>query len=160
MPMQPIFTDIQHLSYLKDRVDIIDTILRSAYAMDIHDWSLLRSCLDDELFIDYSALRNLPAQLMSADDFVSKRAKDLSHLKLQHISTNHLVTIDENKAKCTCCFLIHRLEPVTDNTFDTAGHYTYELIRKKAVWCINAIIQTVLWNRGEAKIHGAFRDKK
>ncbi len=158
--MQPTFTDNQHFNYLKDRVDIIDTILRSAYAMDLHDWSLLRSCLDDEVFVDYSALRNQPAQLMSADEFVAKRAKDLSHLKLQHISTNHLATIEENKAKCTCCFLIHRLEPITCATFDTAGHYAYELVRKKTVWYIKEIIQTVLWNRGDSSIHGALRDKK
>ncbi|HVV67895.1 MAG TPA: hypothetical protein VHE99_02505 [Gammaproteobacteria bacterium] len=61
------------------------------------------------------------------------------------------------QAECTSCFLIHRLEPASGQTFDTAGHYVHGLKRTEAGFRINSIVQTVLWSRGDSTIHGAFR---
>ncbi len=148
-----------HASLLEDRAEITDMILRLAYAMDMQDWTALRDCLANELDVDYTALRGETRRIMSADDFVEKRAKDLAGLRTQHISTNHLVSIHGDHAECTSCFLIHRVDPAKteDNHFDTAGHYLHGLTRTANGWRIDRIRQTVLWNRGNPEIHGALR---
>lgn len=150
------------LQWLKDRADIIDTILRFFYAVDIQNWRLLRSCLAETLDIDYTDLRGEPRQLVFADDFVASRAKDWEGLRMQHISSNHLVTISQGGegAECTSCFLIHRINPNLvgeAKIFDSAGHYVHALTQTSSGWLINAIKQTVVWSRGNPQVHGAFR---
>jgi len=146
--------------WLEDKSEIIDTVLRFAHALDKQNWAMLRDCLADQVDADYAALRGEKRHIVSADDFVAQRAKDLAGLKTQHISTNHLVSTHENHAECTSCFLIHRLDPARmpdGNAYDTAGHYTHGLIRTSHGWRIDRIKQTVLWSRGNPEIHGARR---
>jgi hypothetical protein len=158
---QETMTMFTHSKSLEDKFEIIDLILRFAYALDQQNWSMLRDCLADQVDADYAALRGETRHIVSADDFVSKRSKDLSGLKTQHISTNHLVSVQtENQAECTSCFLIHRLDPTRmpdGNTYDTAGHYVHGLAHAKQGWRIDRIKQTVLWSRGNPDIHGVRR---
>ena len=148
------------LRHLADRVEITDVVLRFARAMDVQDWGLLRSCLSSSLDVDYFDLRGDPPSTIAADDFVAARVKGLAGLKTQHISTNHLVTIDGDAAECSSCFLIHRVDPSApegSNRFDTAGHYLHRLSRTSGGWRIHGIKQTVVWNRGNPQVHGALR---
>lgn len=151
-------TDIT-LQWVKDRADITDTILRFFYAIDTHNWNLLRSCLAETLDVDY-AMRGESRRITFADEFVEQRCKELSHLQMQHINTNHLITINGNEAECTSCFLIHHLDPTQplgENAFHITGHYKHDLIQTASGWLINYIKQTVIWSNGNPKIHGAFR---
>jgi len=128
--------------------------------MDAQDGTLLRACLAPLLDVDYSDLRGDPPSVMTADDYVAARVKGLAGLKTQHISTNHLVTIDGDRAECASCFLIHRLNPAAPdggNTFDSAGHYVRRLRRADGGWRAEGIAQTVLWSRGDPEVHGALR---
>lgn len=149
------------LQWLKDKSEIIDTVLRFFYAMDIQNWTLLRSCLAETLDVDYTALRGEPRKFIFADDFVASRAKDLVNLSTQHISTNHLVSINPEGAECNSNFLIHRMDQAKSkeekNSFDTAGFYTHGLVQSQTGWTIHSIKQTIIWNRGDSHIHGAFR---
>jgi len=148
------------LQQLVDRTGVIDTVLRAARAMDAQDWPALRACLAGTLDVDYSDLRGDPPSTIAADAYVAARITGLAGLKTQHISTNHLVTIEGDRAECASCFLIHRLDPAAptgDNTFDTAGHYVHRLARTAGGWRIDGIVQTVLWNRGNPQVHGALR---
>jgi hypothetical protein len=148
------------LRHLIDRAEITDLVLRFARAMDGQDWSLLRSCLAPEVAVDYSDLRGDPPATVSADAFVAARVAGLAGLVTQHISTNHLVTIDGDRAECASCFLIHRVDPAArpgSNSFDTAGHYLHRLSRTPGGWRISGITQTVVWNRGNPDVHGALR---
>jgi hypothetical protein len=128
--------------------------------MDRQDWALLRGCLAPLVDVDYSDLRgDLPARI-SAEDFVAARVAGLTGLRTQHVSTNHLVTIAGDLAECASSFLIHRLDPQGadgENTFDTAGHYAHGLRRTSPGWRIDRIKQTVLWSRGNPRVHGALR---
>jgi len=84
-------------------------------------------------------------------------AKDwaLERLTTHHMSTNHLVTLDGDRATCVSAMLIHRLDPARerDNTFDTLAHYTHVLVRTPRGWRISRVRQAVAWNRGNAAIH-------
>jgi hypothetical protein len=145
---------------LRDRAAVTDTVLRFAHALDAQDWALLRSCLAPTLHVDYRALRGDPPATVSAEDYVAARVRGLGGLRTQHISTNHLVTVDGDRAECRSAFLVHRLDPARAagaNTFDSAGHYLHGLTRTETGWRIDRIIQTVLWSRGNPDVHGALR---
>jgi hypothetical protein len=148
------------LQRLADRFEVTDTVLRFARAMDAQDWALLRSCLTDVVHVDYRDLRGEPPAHVPADEFVAARAKGLAGLRTQHVSTNHLVSVDGDRAECLSCFLIHRVNPSgppAGNSFDSAGHYTHRLRRAPGGWRIEGIVQTVLWSRGNPEVHGALR---
>ena len=127
------------LQALIDRQEIVDTIVRWAYALDTKDWA---------------AAGAGPTRL-TADAFVELRRRAHEKLMTQHLSTNHLVTLHGDHATCVSATLIHRLDPgrQSDNTFDTLAHYTHTLVRMAAGWRIARIKQSVVWNRGNASIH-------
>src|SRR5215216_2791340 len=117
---------------------------------------MLRTVLADEIYIDYSDFRGDKARLISADEFVNLRIKGLEDLKTQHLSTNHLVEIEGERAECVSNFLIHRVGQ-GGKLLDTSGHYVHNLRRENNLWIIERIRQNVLWSRGDKQIHGAFR---
>ncbi len=143
------------LQALIDRQAIVDTIVRWAYALDTKDWAAARACFTDEVETDYSDLRGAGPTRLTADAFVELRRRAHEKLMTQHLSTNHLVTLDGDHATCVSATLIHRLDPgrQSDNTFDTLAHYTHTLVRTAAGWRIARIKQSVVWNRGNASIH-------
>ena len=148
------------MRWLCDRAEITDAVLRFALSLDLHDWGMLRGTLADEVRVDYSAFRGEPPATISAGEFVRSREAALAHLRMQHLSTNHLVEIGGDRAVCRSCYLIHRLDPARpegENTLDSAGHYVHRLVRMEAGWKISAITQTLLWSRGSPDVHGALR---
>ncbi len=153
---------METLQWLRDRAEVSDTVLRFARALDEGDWLAFRNCLAEELYVDYTEFRQESAHMTNADDFVAKRAKALNGLHMQHLSTNHLVTINGDQAECKSCFLIHRIDEASlgeKNFFDSAGHYIHGLLRVDGSWRINHIKQSIIWNRGNSEIHGGFRSK-
>jgi hypothetical protein len=94
-----------------------------------------------------------------AEAFVALRRAALERLQTHHLSTNHLVTLDGDRATCVSATLIHRLDPArtSDNTFDTLAHYTHTLARTPQGWRITGVTQTVAWNRGNPAIHTGAR---
>ena len=156
-------TPTDRLRALADRAEITDLVLRFAHAFDLHDWPALRACLLPTIEVDYSDLRGERPATMAADDFVAARARALGALRLQHLSTNHLVTVSGDDGECTSAFVIHRIDPARpdgENTFDTAGRYTHRVRRTPDGWRIARIEQRVLWNRGNPDVHGALRARK
>ena len=87
------------------------------------------------------------------------RRRALEGLKTHHMSTNHLVTLDGDRATCVSAMLIHRLDPrrESDNTFDTLAYYTHGLIRTTQGWRIARVQQRVAWNRGNPAVHPGAR---
>lgn len=147
--------ETEKVNWLYDKEKIIETVLRFSYAMDVKNWEMLRKCLADEIYVDYSDFRGDPPKFISADEFVNLRVKGLENLKTQHLSTNHLVEINDEKAECVSNFLIHRINS-SGESLDMAGHYIHHLQFENNVWLIKQIKQKVLWLRGNKEIHGAF----
>lgn len=147
---------------LRDRALVIDVVLRAALAMDRQDWPLLRSCLAATLWVDYSAFRGTAPGPVSADDYVAARVSGLAGLRTLHTSTNHLVTLDGDRAACSSAFVIHRVDPARpagEDFLDTAGRYEHGLARTADGWVIDRIVQTVVWSRGNPEVHGALRGR-
>jgi SnoaL-like domain len=140
---------------LVDRQEIVDTIVRWAYTLDTKDCAAARTCFTDEVETDYSDPHGPGPTRLTAEAFVELRRRAHEKLMTQHLSTNHLVTLDGDHATCVSATLIHRLDPErqSDNTFDTLAHYTHTLVRTAAGWRIARIKQSVVWNRGNSSIH-------
>jgi hypothetical protein len=152
--MKRRFTQLRDLL---DRDAVRDLVVRFANAFDLQDWNALRACLAAEIFVDYSAFRGEPPRTVTAEDYVESRASALAALKTQHLSTNHQVTLEGDRAECFSAFLIHRIAPASGDFLDTAGNYWHGCSRTPDGWRIDRIRQTVLWTRGTPEIHGALR---
>jgi 3-phenylpropionate/cinnamic acid dioxygenase small subunit len=147
------------LQALVDRQEIVDTIVRYAHALDTKDWAAALACFADDVETDYGDLRGTAPERLRAETFVDLRRRALEHLQTHHLSTNHLVTLDGDRATCGSATLIHRLDPArsSDNTFDTLAHYTHTLARTPQGWRITRVKQAVAWNRGNPAIHSGAR---
>ena len=130
-----------------------DVVLGFARSLDAKDWAECRRCFLDEIETDYSDLRGEPPARVTADAFVAKRRAALERLKTLHLSTNHLVTVDGDRATCASAAVIHRLRPEDGERFDTYCAYTHTLARTAAGWKIAKVKQTVYWNTGNPDIH-------
>lgn len=146
-------SDEQSLSGLSARAAVSDVVLGFARALDAKDWEACRHCFLDEIETDYSDLRGESPSRVKADDFVAKRRSALERLKTLHLSTNHLVTVDGDRATCVSAAVIYRLRPADGERFDTYCTYTHTLVRTGAGWKISKVKQTVHWNTGNPDIH-------
>ena len=59
---------------------VSELICRFQRAFDQHDWAAMRSCLDDEVFIDYSSFSGADPSRVLADEYVELRRHALSDL--------------------------------------------------------------------------------
>jgi 3-phenylpropionate/cinnamic acid dioxygenase small subunit len=150
------------LQAIVDRQAIVDTIVRYAAMLDAKDWAGAKTCFAGEVETDYGDLRGTGPTRVAAHAFVELRRQALERLKTHHVSTNHLVTLDGDRATCQSAMLIHRLDPSreTDNTFDTLAHYTHTLVRTPRGWRITRVRQSVAWNRGNPAIHAGARPER
>lgn len=130
-------------------------------AFDDHDWDLMRDCLADRIFTDYSSFRNTPAETLEAEEYISKRKSALADLKTQHNFSNLQVDVDGDRARSRCNYAIHRFHPdfrnEPDKFFHSYGHYLFEFERSDAGWKITSIIQKLRANHGNPQLHGATR---
>ena len=150
-------TDERSLSLLQDRAAVIDVVLAFARALDVKDWAACRRCFTDEIETDYSDLRGEPPQTVKADDFVALRRTALERLKTLHLSANHLITVEGDRATCVSAAVIHRLRPEDGERFDTYCAYTHALVRVGGLWKISKVKQTVYWNTGNPDVHSGAR---
>ena len=79
---------------------MINTIHYFLLSVDTRDYAAMRTCLTDEVNFDYSALfgTSMPSK---ADELVERVRADHTGLRsVQHIVTNHYVTINDATAQC------------------------------------------------------------
>ncbi len=142
---------------MDDREAVREVVSRFFLAFDAADWSSLRACLVDQITVDYADLRGEPPRSLPADEYVAARKEGLAGLQTLHAATNHVVTVDGDRAECACSALIQR-SAADGATFDTAARYEFGLRCEADGWRVSGIQQVVLWNRGDPRVHGALRD--
>ena len=150
-------TDERSLRLLEDRAAVIDVVLGFSRSLDVKDWAACRRCFTDEIETDYSDLRGELPSTVKADDFVALRRTALEKLKTLHLSANHLVTVDGDRATCVSAAVIHRFRPEDGARFDTYCAYTHSLARGASGWRIDKVKQTVYWNTGNPDVHSGAR---
>jgi hypothetical protein len=151
------------------KLAINDLLTRFFQAFDDHDWQMMRGCLCDEVYTDYSSFRDVPAATIAGDRYVEQRRTALQALDMQHNFLNLRVDLDEENtstAKARCNYIIHRFHPSfdgnNDHYFHSYGHYFFGLRKigsglETAEWRISSIVQNLLRNHGNREIHGATR---
>jgi hypothetical protein len=145
------------------RASINDLLARFFQAFDDKNWPMMRDCLCDDVFTDYSSFRDEPASTISADQYVEQRRLALQALDMQHNFLNLRVELDTAAGSATarCNYVIHRFYPsfdgINDHYFHSYGHYFFAFASRTGTWKISRITQTLLRNHGNREIHGATR---
>jgi hypothetical protein len=148
---------------------VSDLLARLFQAFDDKDWPMLRDCLCDDVFADYSSFRGVPPETMAADAYVEQRRTAVHTLDMQHNFSNLRVQpgADATVATARCNYVIHRFHPSVDGRsgsprpgdqfFHSYGHYVFGLTHAAGAWRISRITQQLLRSHGNREIHGATR---
>ena len=130
----------QAIGQLNDRANILDTLNRFVLSIDTRDYDTMRSCLTDTINFDYTALFGT-IMPKTADQLVEEvRANHQGFRAVQHITTNHLVDVDSDAARCRANF--------------QAQHF---LPNERAETC-GRLVVAMTTGSCELKLAGRFRD--
>jgi hypothetical protein len=143
--------DEKKLQYLLDRAEISDVQLRYASGLDLRDWPLFRTCFTDEIETDFTSVFGGEPRRVKADRWVAAARRLMTPLKAtQHLITNHVITIDGDRATCVAYVQArhHLPNDSGDSEQNMFGYYTNHFVRTPAGWRINACKLTVTWNTG------------
>lgn len=146
--------DAHALELLQDRAAVIDVVTRFAVSLDFRDWPGLRSCLADSIEIDYPD--SVGVATVSADDLLATAARFFGRLDAtQHVSANHQVVLDGDRASCTSTLLAqHHLAGCDGGSVQRqVGYYTNHLERRDG-WRIVRSEQRVFWSDGNPAVYG------
>jgi hypothetical protein len=142
----------QAIEWLADRTAIIDVVTAFAVALDTRDWDLFRTCLDDPIDVDYPDV--IGVRTFAREDLIGIAQSFFGRLDATlHISTNHQVVIDGDRATCvsTLCaahFLAsHGEQPVQRQI----GYYKNHLVRLDR-WRIRRTEQHQGWTEGNPQV--------
>ena len=141
-------------SQLTDEANIIKLINRFYFSVDLRDYVAMRNCLTDKVEFDYTAL--FGTQMPSNADELVENVR-LNHQGLQgtqHITTNHLVTLEGDTAKCRANFQAQHFLPNDrgSSLWTLGGRYLYSLVRVQEEWKISGCIVDVIWTDGNLQI--------
>ena len=143
------------LHMLLDRQAISDTVIRYATGIDMRDWEAYRSCFTDEVDTDFTSFGGGEPQTMQADQWVAGVRAGLSGFEAtQHISTNHVITLDGDSAICVSYMQAQHYLPNDegDSSLTLGGYYTNSLVRTKDGWRIRRCHLKVTWTTGNRQI--------
>lgn len=142
------------MQQLLDRTEINELVMRYAAGMDFQDWQLFRSCLVDELEVDYSEATGQPRTRLKADDFVAYIRNLLStdNLRTQTLNSNLSITLEDKTATCISYYVAQHYLPkpgdAGGDAFNVHGWYTFGLMQTQQGWKMSKIKVTVRWATG------------
>jgi hypothetical protein len=136
---------------LIDRAEISDTVIRYATGIDMRDWQAYRSCFADEVDLDFTSWSGGSPMRLTADEWTEAVRSGLSGFRAtQHISSNHVIAINEDEATCVSYMQAQHYLPTDSgsNCFTLGGFYTNTLVRTPQGWKIHKCKLTVTWSDG------------
>ena len=154
--------DNSTLQHLTDRMQISDTIIRYATGIDMRDWDVYRSCFCEEIEIDFKSWNKIDPRKFKKDEWVDLVRKTIcGFTSTQHISSNHVITIEDDQATCVSYMQAQHYLPNDqyEDTCTLGGYYTNELIRTSHGWKIKKCKLTVTWTTGDPLLFKLANDK-
>ncbi len=154
--------DDPRLQELFDRQAISDTVIRYATAIDTRDSALFRSCFTDEVYRDFTSFAGGQAEAIPADLWVAQVEMGLWGFQAtQHISTNHVVTLNGDEAVCVSYMQAQHYLPndEMESTVTLGGYYTNTLARTAGGWKIARCVLTITWETGDRRLFGLARQR-
>jgi pantothenate kinase len=138
--------DEKKLQTLLDRMEIIDVQTRYATGVDMRDRDLYRSCFTDELDLDMSSMGMGEPTKISADLWADQAVSIVGGFQsTQHIITNHVITVDGDKATCVAYLQAQHFNP--DRMWTVGGYYTNTLVKTPEGWKISKLKLTGTWTQ-------------
>jgi len=137
-----------------------EVLFKFMRSFDDKDFEIMKECLHDKIFCDYSSFRKEEPSTIRAIDYCEKRKKSLFNLTTQHNILN--VSIEENvelEIRIVCNYIIYRFGKrfldKKDDFFHSYGRYEFGLKpdKKTTKLKIHSIKQQVFMNDGNSKIH-------
>ena len=164
------------LTYLLERQSVIDTVVRYATGLDIHDWVAYRACFTETCHFAVSSWNGSPGTDLTADQWVAGvRGVNGNFDATQHISTNHVVTFEADtpsSGQATCVSYMHAQHYFTPETMaefgragavnfcTLGGYYTNLLVQGEDGWRIRSCALNVTWITGDRSIFELARHRK
>ena len=154
-------SDLEHrVRALEDRAAITDIAIRFAYALDRADWDLYGSTLADEVFVDFREATGIDPRIWTRGDWCRFAAEVLNgFVSRQHISTNHRIEVDGDRATCLSYMYAQHYLPGAPGGDDLLmrGWYEYEMLRCPRGWQIDRMTLHYTWGTGNDSIFEASR---
>ncbi|MGI5164632.1 nuclear transport factor 2 family protein [Spirillospora sp. CA-253888] len=143
------------MSTVEDRLDIIETCTRMAWHADRREWEALKGVFAGKVTLDYTSLNGGEPAELTPEQIVGAWSRVLGGFDAtQHLVTNHLVTVEGERAVCTASFqATHRLaNPFGSPLWTLGGTYRFDLARSGAGWLIDGVVMTATWADGNQKL--------
>lgn len=136
--------DEKKIQALLDRMEIIDVENRYALGVDTRDSEMHGSCFTEELEVDMSGM-GMGEPLKTTGKAWADQAVSLVGMfeATQHIITNHVITIDGDRATCVAYVQAKHYNP--ESVWTVQGYYTNKLLRTAEGWKINRLKLTPMW---------------
>ena len=136
---------------MDERSKIANAVSRFMNCFDSRNWTEMSSTLGDPIRIDYSDLRGQPPSSTSRADYIAARASAHAHMKTHHLISNLDVRIQGVQATVHASCMIYRTRD--DDFFNSHAVYEFGLERHADDWLIVSIVQQILWNEGNPRLH-------
>ena len=136
----------EKMQTLLDRMEIIDIENRYATGVDNRDRDLYRSCFTDEIELDMSGMGLGEPSKVSAEVWADQAIALVSGFQsTQHMITNHVITIEGDRATCVAYVQAQHYNP--ENMLTVGGYYTNTLVRTAEGWKISKLKLTSTWTQ-------------
>jgi hypothetical protein len=132
---------------VRDRLDVIETISRYAFALDRREWSAFDTIFADEVLVE---LPHVPSgSKVSRAEFVQMAVDTVGGFEATHHPiTNHVVTISGDTAECGCYAAAWHSIPTERGVTD------YCLVRGFYLWGLQRIADSWRIDRMKVEFHG------
>ena len=136
---------------LMDDLAIREVLYGYAAGVDRRDWALFRDCFTDEVTVDLSSWNGRPAATLRADDWVAGVRAGISGFDAtQHLTANHRVRVDGDRARCTS--EVQATHVLGGERVVLGGWYDTGLRRTPAGWRIASSTLHVTWREGREEL--------
>ena len=128
----------------------------------MRDWDAYRSCFTDEVDIDFTSWGGGEPQTRRGDDWAAGVRAGLSGFQAtQHISTNHVITLDGDEATCVSYMQAQALPPQRrGRQHPHVGRLLHQHPRAhRRRWRIRRCQLTVTWTTGNKHIFVLARER-
>ncbi|MEV4450397.1 MULTISPECIES: nuclear transport factor 2 family protein [Streptomyces] len=153
------------LRWLVDRTEISETITRYFIALDLRDWPAMRATLTETLDLDFSELFGDPRAVVASDDFIGAAPQRMSGFRAtQHISPNHVITIDSDGDSAEATAYMYAWHAVdtpdgVENTYTLRGSYDISMRRTDDGWRMSRLRMHVWHEAGSKDVFRISRER-
>lgn len=139
----------------EDYHGVTTTVYRFAFALDTHDWDLMRTLFDDQVHVDVDEVNPKGSGTLSGERFVWQvKLQETGFEGTQLMLTNPIVTVDGDEASVIVHFYGEHIYATVDGEpwYTIGGYQEFKLRRRGDGWVIHGFALHPLWTKGNKAI--------